>query len=131
MIVTFGLWALLLMSQSFANTLVSRARNSSSLAYHSVASLLSNGIWFVSLFILVDSITTAIRTASVTYAILLGGFYTTFTLTGSVLSHWICMRWLETGKRAIGGSCVTSGGACVAALGSPLAARQDARQGTA
>lgn len=99
--IIYALWALLLMSQSFANTLVSRARNSSSVAYHSVASLFSNGVYFVSLFILVDSITATLRTASVGRAIALGCFYTLFTLLGSILSHWLCMRYLERGKRAM------------------------------
>lgn len=96
----YGLWALLLISQSFSNTLVSRARNSSSLAYHGVASLFSNGVWFVSLFILVDRITLTIKTASIGRGIAIGLFYTAFTLLGSVGSHWFCMRYLETGKRS-------------------------------
>ena len=98
---TWILWAMLLIIQNFSFTLVSRARNSSSLGYHAIAALFSNGVWFLSQFILIASITDAIKNASISYAVMLGVFYTTFTIVGSVSSHWFSMRFLERGKRRV------------------------------
>ena len=90
-------------SRSPAFTWVSRARNSGSIGYHAIASVCSNGIWFASNLILVDSIITMVRTAAWTQAVWLGLFYTACTVTGSVLMHYVSLRWLETGKRKVGG----------------------------
>ena len=99
---TWALWAVLLIGQNFSFTLVSRARNSGSLGYHALAAVFSNGVWFVSQFILIGSIVDAIKTADVGKAIALGVFYTVCTIVGSVSSHWFAMRYLEKGKRRIG-----------------------------
>jgi hypothetical protein len=88
-------WGILLIIQNFSFVAVSRARNSGSITLHAIASLFSNGIWFASMFIIVDSINAAIRNASAGEAVFLGLFYTTFTLTGSIVSHYVMMRWIE------------------------------------
>lgn len=89
------LWALLLMAQNGAHTLCSRARNGRNLWYNGVASAFSNGIWFASNFILVDSIVQVLRAADWAKALLIGIFYTVFTLTGSVGMHYIAMHYIE------------------------------------
>jgi len=50
------LWFLLLVIQNAAFTWVSRARNSGSYGYHAIAAVFSNGIWFVSQFILIGMV---------------------------------------------------------------------------
>lgn len=99
---TWILWGLLLVVQNMAFTWVSRARNSGSFSYHAVASVFSNGIWFASQLILVDSIVRVARDADWVGAAQLGAFYTSCTVTGSILMHWISLRYLETGKRKVG-----------------------------
>jgi hypothetical protein len=96
------LWAALLIVQNFSFVLVSRARNSGSLGYHAIASVFSNGVWFASQFILIGTITDAIKNSSTGQAVKLGIFYTVFTLLGSISSHWFSMKYLEKGKRKVG-----------------------------
>lgn len=86
------LWALILLAQNFAFTLVSRARNSKSLKYHVVCSLFSNGVWFTQQLILIDNIVAVIKTSDWQRAVFIGGFYTTFTVLGSISSHWLALR---------------------------------------
>lgn len=89
------LWGLLLICQNFAFVLVSRARQTKSLVFHGLASVPSNGIWFISQFILVDKITKTLHTADWGHGIAIGLFYMTFTLTGSLLSHHMSMKYFE------------------------------------
>ena len=88
-------WAALLIVQNFSFVIVSR---SSSLLYHGIASIFSNGIWFASQFILMGNIAQAIQSANLTKCVLLVLFYTTFTLIGSLSSHWVAMKYLEKAK---------------------------------
>jgi hypothetical protein len=96
-------WAVLLLVQNFSFTLVSRARNSGSIAYHAVAAVGSNGVWFAAQFILISNFIQIIKTADWLTGVLIGLFYTFFTVIGSISSHYVCMRWIEKGKRAVGG----------------------------
>lgn len=93
-------WALLLILQNAAFTWVSRARNSGSLAYHALASVFSNGIWFVSQFILIAVVIKPgmpMNEIAVAAAV-----YIASTVTGSLLMHWVSMKYLEKGKRKVG-----------------------------
>lgn len=94
-------WGILLFIQNFSFTMVSRARNSGSLWYHAVASLFSNGVWFASQLILVDTFIQVIKTSDVFLAVTAGAFYTVLTLAGSLFSHWFLMKYIETGKRQV------------------------------
>lgn len=94
------LWFLLLVVQTAAFTLVSRARNSGSLGYHAIASVISNGVWFVSQFILIGRVAKpGMPMAEITR---IGLIYVAATVTGAVLMHWISVRYLERGKRKVG-----------------------------
>lgn len=93
-------WALLLVVQTAAFTWVSRARNSGSLLYHGVASVFSNGIWFVSQFILIVSVLKP--DMPMRDLVLAGAIYIASTVTGALLMHWVSMKYLETGKRKVG-----------------------------
>lgn len=94
-------WALLLVLQNAAFTWVSRARNSGSLGYHAIAAVFSNGIFFATQFILIAAV--AIKDLSAAQAIQAGAVYIASTVTGSVLMHYVSMRWLEKGKRKVAG----------------------------
>lgn len=85
-------WAVLLMLQNAANTWVSRARNSTSLKYHAIAALFSNGVYFANLFVGVNKITESSGAWMMTFTVL---FYSSFTMFGSVLSHYILMHHVE------------------------------------
>lgn len=98
------LWGALLVAQNFTFTLVSRARNSASLTRHIRASLGSNGVWFASQLILVNTIFDTIKGQNgVKLAVLAGLYYCILTVCGSVLAHWWAMR-TEHGSSAVGAS---------------------------
>ncbi len=92
------IWAVVLLLQNAAGTVVSRARNSDNLLYHGGASIFSNGVWFISQLILVDQFTKILRNADWYAAMWLGLFYTACTMTGSIGMHWISMNLLEKKK---------------------------------
>jgi hypothetical protein len=72
--------------QNASFTLVSRARNTKSLLFHAVASIFSNGIWFV----VVRQVTKEDPNT-----LLLGITYVVGTVTGSVLMHHYSMKVIE------------------------------------
>lgn len=74
--------------QNASFTLVSRARNSKSIFFHAVASVLSNGIWFI----VVRQVTQDEKNVNV---YLLGIVYTTAAVIGSITMHWFSMNVLE------------------------------------
>ena len=95
-------WAILLILQNFAFTWVSRARNSGSVVYGAVASIFSNGIWFVGQLFIFNQLMEVRLNHDV--GLLLGSmlFYTVFTVTGSTSAHWFFMNIVESGKRRVG-----------------------------
>ncbi len=95
------LWAFLLMIQDAAFTLVSRACNSRSPAFHALAATISNSIWFASQFILIGIVYTEIH--DVTTGLLFGAVYVASTVAGGTIMHVLSMRYLEGGKRCVGG----------------------------
>lgn len=96
------LWGFLLILQNAAFTLVSRARNSGSLLYHSIAALFSNGVWFLSQLILVDKMVSILKSGDWKLALVTGLFYTACTISGSVGMHYLAMHKIEQGNRKVG-----------------------------
>lgn len=92
---TWVVWAILLILQNASFTLVSRARNSSSLGYHAWASVLSNGVWFLSQLILFDSMLHVLKTGSLVEGMKVAVFYTACTMAGSLGMHWLALRKIE------------------------------------
>jgi flagellar biosynthesis component FlhA len=93
-------WFLLLVVQNAAFTWVSRARNSGSYGYHAIASVFSNGVFFVSQFILIGlAVTPGMSPRQIA---VLAAVYISGTCAGSILMHWISINWLEKGKRKVG-----------------------------
>jgi hypothetical protein len=80
----FGLVVL----QNASFTLVSRARNSKSLTYHTIASVLSNGIWLLVIRQVVLNLDNV--TLMITY--LLG------SVVGSISMHYVAMKYFEKSK---------------------------------
>ena len=78
----------LVILQNACFTLVSRARNSKSLAYHTIASVLSNGIWLLVIREVVVNLGNWIL--MVTY--LVGA------VIGSISMHYIAMKYFEKKK---------------------------------
>lgn len=96
----YAIWAIMLVFQNAAFTWVSRARNSGSIPYHALAAVFSNGIWFVSQLILIGVL---VRPGmAFREAVELGIIYVASTVLGSVLMHWVSMKYLEKGKRKVG-----------------------------
>lgn len=93
-------WFFLLVVQTAAFTWVSRARNSGSIGYHAIASVVSNGVWFVSQFILIGMV--AKPGMPMSEIVTLGSIYILGTVTGAVLMHYVALKYLETGKRKVG-----------------------------
>jgi hypothetical protein len=102
MISKYAAWAVFLILQNASFTFVSRARNSGSYALHAVAAVASNGVWIASQFVSLGIIIDAIRNGSWPQAVGIGAFYTTFTVVGSVLMHYIGVTYIEKGKRKVG-----------------------------
>jgi hypothetical protein len=98
----WAIWALTLLVQNTTFSITSRARASGSYVYNFVASLGSNGSWYVAQFFTVGLITKAIADEDLVFAALVGAFYTTFTAIGSVIGQYVSKRWIETGKRRVG-----------------------------
>lgn len=101
-IASWAVWAVLLLVQNASFTWVSRARNSRSLGYHALASVASNGVWFIGLGLAIDKIHDAMRAESWTLLAATVVFYTTFTVLGSVGAHHLLMTRIETGNRRVG-----------------------------
>lgn len=77
--------------QNASFTLVSRARNSSSLLYHGLASVASNGVYLLVIRHVVLNLDNV--TLMITYVV--------GAVTGSVLMHYIAMKYFEKGKRKV------------------------------
>jgi hypothetical protein len=80
----FGLVVL----QNASFTLVSRARNSNSILYHTVASVLSNGIWLLvirQVVLNLDNITLMLT-------------YLIAAVIGSISMHYVAMKYFEKKK---------------------------------
>lgn len=75
----------LVILQNAAFTLVSRARNSSSLMYHTITSILSNGIWLLVMRKIILNLDNSIL--MITY--LIGA------VIGSIGMHYITMKYFE------------------------------------
>jgi hypothetical protein len=82
----FGLVVL----QNASFTLVSRARNSNSLFYHAVASILSNGIWLL----VIRQVVLNLNSPSLMVAYLVGA------VAGSIGMHYVAVRFLEKKRKA-------------------------------
>lgn len=76
---------LLTLVQNASFTVVSRARNSGSIAYHAIASVFSNGIWLL----VIKDVVVKLDKPSVMWAYLVG------SVAGAVLMHWITVKYLE------------------------------------
>jgi hypothetical protein len=95
-------WAILLLFQNAAFTWVSRARNSGSVKWNMIASVFSNGVWFVGQMFIVNVFFVMMETGDLTVIIPAAIFYTAFTTAGSGLSQWVLLRFVERGKTRVG-----------------------------
>jgi len=75
--------------QNASFTLVSRARNSKSILYHTIASVLSNGIWLLVIRNVVNNFENL--TLMATY--LIG------SVIGSISMHYVAMKYFEKHKK--------------------------------
>lgn len=75
--------------QNASFTLVSRARNSNSLLYHTIVSVLSNGIWLLVIRNVVNNFDN--YTLMITY--LVG------SVIGSISMHYVAMKYFEKPKK--------------------------------
>ncbi len=101
---SWSLWGAILILQNLSFTFVSRARNSGSLKRHMQASVASNGIWFISQFILFNRMTAIMSgKEGVWAAIGAGVFYTLFTIIGALVGHKVSLL-TERGSSAVGSS---------------------------
>lgn len=80
------LFLVILQNASF--TLVSRARNSNSLAYHAVASVASNGVWLL----VIKNVVQNFDSPVLMWTYLVG------SVIGSVGMHYVAMNFFETKK---------------------------------
>lgn len=97
-------WALILLSQNFSFTYVSRARSSGSLLRHLKASIFSNGIWIFSQMLMLGPMFDYLTGKhGLALQIEAGLLYTICTVAGSLIAHYWALR-TEKGKNAVGAS---------------------------
>jgi putative flippase GtrA len=75
----------LVILQNASFTLVSRARNSDSIIYHTIASVLSNGIWLL----VIREVVLNLDKLELMITYLIG------SVIGSVAMHYIAMKYFE------------------------------------
>ena len=75
----------LVILQNASFTLVSRARNSNSLAYHTIASVLSNGMWLL----VIREVVLNLSNWQLMLTYLVGA------VIGSISMHYIAMKYFE------------------------------------
>lgn len=92
MIAVLAMFAITVL-QNASFTLVSRARNSGSLGFHAAAAVLSNGVYLLVLRQVVQHLDSTTLMAA----------YLAGSVVGSVAMHWLSMRFIERGARAVGG----------------------------
>lgn len=74
--------------QNASFTLVSRARNSNSIMYHTIASVLSNGIWLL----VIRNVVTNLENPKLMVTYLIG------SVIGSIGMHYVAMKYFEKPK---------------------------------
>jgi hypothetical protein len=74
--------------QNASFTLVSRARNSNSLLFHTISSIISNGIYLL----VIQQVVTNFKNLPILITYLVG------SVTGSVLMHYFSMKYIEKFK---------------------------------
>jgi len=74
--------------QNASFTLVSRARNSNSIMYHTIASVLSNGIWLL----VIKNVVTNFGNTILMITYLIG------SVIGSISMHYVSMKYFEKPK---------------------------------
>lgn len=87
--------------QNMAFTWVSRSRNGGDVGYHRMASLASNGVWFVTQILLYGSVWSALTQGAWWRIAVTGLVYVIATTEGSCLMMRILLR-TEKGKRKVG-----------------------------
>lgn len=87
MIEILGMFGLVVL-QNASFTLVSRARNSKSLIYHTIASVLSNGIWLL----VIRQVVLNLDNVTLMLTYLFGA------VIGSISMHYIAMKYFEKSK---------------------------------
>ena len=75
--------------QNASFTLVSRARNSNSILYHTIASVLSNGIWLL----VIRNVVTNFQNLTLMITYLIG------SVIGSISMHYVAMKYFEKPKK--------------------------------
>jgi uncharacterized protein YebE (UPF0316 family) len=71
--------------QNASFTLISRARNSNSICYHAIASVLSNGIWLL----VIRNVVSNLDKPELMISYLVG------SVIGSISMHYIAMKYFE------------------------------------
>jgi hypothetical protein len=94
------LWALSLVMTQFFGTLTSRARNTSSYAYHGVCAALNHGSWLVAQTFLVTVAVKNLHDPRQFVQALI--FYTGVSTASSIFAHVVSINYFEKGKRRVG-----------------------------
>ena len=87
--------------QNAAFTAVSRSRNSGDIWHHAKWSVASNGVWFVTQFLIWGTVWNAVKDGAYWQIAVAGVVYVIATTAGSV-SMMARMLRTETGKRRVG-----------------------------
>lgn len=94
-------WGLILAATNGMSTLVSRARNTPSTGYHAFCAGMNHATWFIAQVILVN-VAISIKDFSDPAFFSSWLFYTAVSTVGSVVFHYVSMKYFEKGNRRVG-----------------------------
>jgi hypothetical protein len=96
-------WGVLLAVTNGCSTLTSRARNTPSYWYHGLAALANHVVWFA-VNVMFVGVAVDIGKGSLAGRAALGAwaFYAACSTAGSILVHWLSIRFFEKGNRRVG-----------------------------
>jgi hypothetical protein len=96
-------WGVLLAVTNGCSTLTSRARNTPSYWYHGTAAFANHAVWFV-VNVMFVGVAVDIGRGDMRAGAAAGAwaFYAATSTAGSILVHWLSIRFFEKGNRRVG-----------------------------
>lgn len=98
----YVLWAVIILALNACNTALTRARSSGSLVYHTVMASIAGLVWIFNQLLSVNILVDIWHHRNWLLFTIIGVFYVVLTAIGSVGSHWLLVRFIESGKAQVG-----------------------------
>ncbi len=96
------IWGVTILALNACNTALTRARSSGSLVYHTVMACAAGVTWIFNQLFAVNILYDIWHHQDWLLFAVIGVFYIILTAIGSVGSHWLLVRYIESGKSRVG-----------------------------